>query len=94
MAKKWRIVSEYLGEPADFDSLQELLDALETLGVNTDVLREGMEKGGRRVLRTRAYTEPGVSLFVEAFHEDFDHEVWLRSPNWHVIAEEVRGEEE
>lgn len=76
-----------------FDSLQRLQDILKSLGVNTDVFQEG-EEDGRRVLRSRAYTEPGVGLVVEASHDDFDYEAWLRNPSWETIAEALGEEEE
>lgn len=92
--KKWRVVSGYLvSEPVVFDTLRELLDILKSLGVNTDVFQEG-EEDGRRVLRSRAYTEPGVGLIIEAVHPDFDEEAWLRNPSWETIAEALGEEEE
>lgn len=90
--QKWRVVSEYFGK-GEFDSLPELLEALETQGVNTDVLREGM-KNGRRVLRSRAYNDLYQGYTIEAFHEDFEYKAWYRNPSWETVAETLEGEEE
>lgn len=90
--QKWLVVSEYFGG-GEFDSLPELLEALKTLGVNTDVLREGMVDG-RRVLRSRAYNDPYRGYTMEALHDDFDYEAWLRNPSLERVAEVMEETEE
>ena len=101
---KWVVVSEYLGWPVAFneDELDTLLDALRDLGVNVDALEVEEERG----IYSRAYTNPGIGLVVEAFAgEEWDREQWVRNPSWHTIAlwinfsseegvEEEEGEEE
>lgn len=94
MKKRWRVVSNYLvSDPVVFDSLQRLQDILKSIGVNTDVFQED-DEDGRRILRSRAYTKPGVGLIIEAVHPDFDEEAWLRNPSWETIAEALGEEEE
>lgn len=87
--EKWAIVSDYVSrERIEFESKDELLEVLRGLGVNTDVLYDG-----DGILRTRAYTQDG-RIIMEAFHDEFDLDVWLRHPDWLVLAEAVREKEE
>lgn len=87
---KWKIVSDWVGDPIVFDSKEELLEALQELGVDTDAIEEY-----DGVLRTRAYSDRGRGgLVAEALHPmAFDRRAWIRNPDWLVLAEEVREEE-
>lgn len=63
--------------------------------VASDWIGEGeFEDLDGEVLRTSAYTEPDIGLVVEAFHDDFDYEAWLRNPSWETIAEALEETEE
>lgn len=90
MAKKWTIVSDYVArDRVEFTSKEELLEALEELGWDTDLITEHDGE-----LRTRVYADRDRGLVIEARDISFDRRTWMRNPDWLVIAEEVQEDEQ
>lgn len=85
----WRVVSGMVARDAvEFGSLEELLEALEGLGLNMS----GIWIWSDRVA-SRSYVENGLPV-IEAFHQEFNPTVWRRNPGWYLIAELAEEEEE